>query len=137
MERSKLRSSKPWPSKPWQVAAALVLAVAGATLAVHTTAQEQADRRASPARNEQTQRNPASDHWAYQPLIMPAVPVPVDNAAWPRTPVDAFVLARLQEKGLAPSPDADRQTLARRLSLDVLGFVPDPALVASFVADTS
>ena len=54
--------------------------------------------------------------WAFQPVVKPAVPV-VKNRAWVRTPVDAFVLAKLEEKGISPSGPADRVTLIRRASL--------------------
>ena len=73
-------------------------------------------------------------HWAYiapQKLPTPAV----RNAAWVRSPVDAFLLARLEKEGLAPSPEADRVTLLRRLSFDLTGLPPAPAEVDAFVAD--
>src|SRR5690606_1462012 len=73
---------------------------------------------------------------AYQPVQKPAVPQ-VDGASWIRTPVDAFVLAKLQQKGLTPSPDADRATLARRLYLDVVGLIPTPGQVQAFEHDRS
>ena len=56
---------------------------------------------------------------------------------WVRNPIDAFVLARLESEGLAPSPEADRETLARRLSLDLVGLPPTPAEMDAFLADTS
>jgi len=60
-------------------------------------------------------------------------PVPLVPA--PHSPIDAFIRAKLVEKGLAPSPEADRRTLYRRLSLDLLGLPPDPEAVDAFVAD--
>ena len=57
------------------------------------------------------------------------------EAGWIRTPIDAFVLAKLESKGLKPSPQADRRTLIRRLSFDLLGLPPTPEEVAAFVAD--
>jgi len=74
-------------------------------------------------------------HWA---LIPPApAPVPsVRDAAWGRNAIDAFVLARLEQDGIGPSPEADRATLIRRLSLDLLGLPPDPARVRAFLTDT-
>src|SRR5262249_54109397 len=73
-------------------------------------------------------------HWS---LIAPRRPQPpvVKNAAWVRNPVDAFVLAELEKRGLQPAPEADRRTLARRLSLDLTGLPPTPAEVEAFVND--
>ena len=77
-----------------------------------------------------------TDHWAYQPIVRPEVPQPAD-AAWVRNPIDAFVLARLETAGIKPSPDADRYTLIRRLSIDLLGLPPSIDDVHAFVADES
>jgi hypothetical protein len=74
-------------------------------------------------------------HWAFQPLKQPAVPVTSDPH-WAATPIDAFVLARLQEKGLQPSPAADRRTLIRRVTFDLIGLPPTPEEVEAFVGDT-
>ncbi len=78
----------------------------------------------------------------YQPLwtfIPPKSPQPpaVKNAAWPRNPIDRFVLARLEAHGLAPAAEADRRTLARRLSLDLVGLPPEPAELEAFINDAS
>ncbi len=59
------------------------------------------------------------------------------DAAWVRNPIDAFILAALEARGIAPSPPADRRTLLRRLSLDLIGLPPTPQEVQSFVDDTS
>ncbi len=75
-----------------------------------------------------------SEHWAFQRPTRPAVPV-VKNTAWIRNPIDAFVLARLEAEHLEPSPEADRATLLRRLSLDLIGLPPTVEEVAVFVAD--
>ena len=78
-------------------------------------------------------------HWAYIAPKRPDVP-PVQNAqnaAWPRNPIDNFVLARLAREGLQPSPEADRPTLLRRVSFDLTGLPPTPAEVDAFVADKS
>jgi len=75
-------------------------------------------------------------HWSFITPARPALPA-VKNAAWCRTPIDRFVLARLEEAGLAPAAEADRRTLARRLSLDITGLPPDPAEVAAFVNDSA
>jgi hypothetical protein len=71
-------------------------------------------------------------HWAYQPVERPAVASPA--AA---DPIDVFVEARLQREGLTPSPEADRRTLIRRVTLDVTGLPPTPQEVDAFLKDTS
>ena len=75
-------------------------------------------------------------HWS---LIPPARPSPprVKNESWIRNPIDRFILARLEEQGLRPAAEADRRTLARRLSLDLTGLPPGPAEVEAFVNDRS
>ena len=75
-------------------------------------------------------------HWAFQRVERPAVPE-VRGAAWPKTPIDRFILERLEREGLAPNQEADRVTLARRLALDLTGLPPVPADVDAFVADPS
>jgi len=74
-------------------------------------------------------------HWSYLPPKLPPIPRPAGGQNWIKTPVDAFILAKLQEKGLTPAPEADRRTLARRLSLDLTGLPPEPADVEAFVND--
>jgi len=76
----------------------------------------------------------ASDHWSFQPVIRPEEPAVV-GAHWVRTPIDRFVLARLESEKVAPAPEADRRTLIRRLSLDLLGLPPTPSEVDAFVDD--
>ena len=73
-------------------------------------------------------------HWAFQPIGRPTPPR-VNDTAWPRTPVDSFILARLEARGIRPSPVADPRTLARRLSYDLIGLPPEPAMVAAFAAN--
>jgi len=72
--------------------------------------------------------------WAFQPL-KPVAPPKVQAAAWARTPVDRFILAGLEAKGLKPNPYADRRTLIRRASFDLTGLPPTPEEVEAFVAD--
>ena len=74
-------------------------------------------------------------HWSFQAVRRPAPPR-VNNPEWVRTPIDRFILRRLEEEGLEPSPPASRITLLRRLSLDLLGLPPSPAAVDRFLADT-
>ncbi len=73
-------------------------------------------------------------YWAFQPLKRPAEPT-VKDAAWRRTPIDSFVLAKLEEKGITPNAPADRRKLIRRAYLDLLGLPPTPEEVEAFVAD--
>src|SRR4051812_10313480 len=74
--------------------------------------------------------------WAFKLPTRPAVPA-VKAAAWVRNPVDAFILARLEAAGLKPSPEADRLTLIRRVTLDLTGLPPTPAEIDAFLKDTS
>ncbi len=74
--------------------------------------------------------------WAFQPVRRPSVPA-VKNAAWVKNPIDAFVLARLEAKGLKPAPPADKRTLIRRANFDLIGLPPTPEEVQAFLADKS
>jgi hypothetical protein len=78
----------------------------------------------------------ARRHWAYQPIRPPALPM-VQHAGWPANPIDRFVLARLEAKGLTPSPPADRRTLIRRAYFDLVGLPPTAAEVEAFERDAS
>lgn len=74
-------------------------------------------------------------HWS---LLAPKRPQPpaVKNSTWSRNSIDYFILAELEKRGLQPAPEADRRTLARRLSLDLIGLPPSPADVEAFVNDS-
>jgi hypothetical protein len=74
-------------------------------------------------------------HWAYMPVKRPATP-PIDGPTV-RNPIDAFIQQRLRQANLSPSPEADRRTLIRRVSLDLTGLPPQPAEVEAFVKDRS
>ena len=76
------------------------------------------------------------DWWSLQPLVRPEPP-PLKDAKWTKNPIDAFVLANLQTKGLTPSPSADRRTLIRRLHFDLIGLPPAPDEVEAFAKDDS
>ena len=76
-----------------------------------------------------------SPHWAFVPPLRPDPP-PLRRADWPRNDIDRFVLAKLDAAGLAPSAEADRATLIRRLHADLVGLPPTPEEVDAFVADT-
>src|SRR6266545_1776144 len=77
-----------------------------------------------------------SNSWSLQPIKKPAMPA-VTNTTWPRNSIDYFILAKLEPAGLKPSAEADRATLIRRLSFDLIGLPPTPREVASFLADES
>ena len=79
---------------------------------------------------------PWKEHWAFQPPLKPKSPA-VRNAAWPRNPIDAFILAKLEEHNLAPAPRADKRTLIRRVALDLTGLPPKPAEIELFLKDAS
>ncbi len=76
------------------------------------------------------------EHWCWQPLLS-AQPPAVKDTAWPRADADRFILAKLEEKGLRPAPDADARTLIRRLSFDITGLPPTAELVEQFVRDVA
>ncbi len=76
------------------------------------------------------------DHWSFRPVERPPLPPVSDgSAAWPRTAIDRFILARLEELGLTPLPEADRTTLIRRAYFDIVGLPPTPAEVSVFLTD--
>lgn len=107
-----------------------IVALIGLTAAVSLFAIDREDGRSI--------SEAAGDHWAFQPLAKPIPPSPPrDHADWIRNPIDAFVLARLNENRLTPSPEADRRTLIRRASYALTGLPPSPRAVAEFVDDPS
>ena len=75
-------------------------------------------------------------HWAFVAPVKSAVPE-VKDKAWPRTPIDNFILAKLESKGIKPSPEADKETLVRRVHMDLLGLPPTPEEIDAYMADTS
>jgi len=75
-------------------------------------------------------------HWSFLPIVKPAPPA-VRKAGWTRTPIDAFILARLEKEGLQPSVEADPVTLIRRLSFDLTGLPPSVEDVDAFLRDPS
>lgn len=76
------------------------------------------------------------DFWAFKPTVKPALP-PVKNSAWPQSPLDHFVIQKLEAKGLQPAPAVDRRTLVRRATFDLIGLPPTPEAIANFVNDSS
>jgi hypothetical protein len=91
--------------------------------------------RAQPTRPERP-AVPPGEHWAFRPVRRPQVPA-VRDRSWVRTPIDAFVLARLEKAGLQPAPPADKRTLLRRAYLDLIGLPPTPEEQRAFLADDS
>lgn len=81
-------------------------------------------------------REASARHWAFQPIGRPAVPQP-KAASGVRTPVDAFILKKLEDHGMQPAEPADRRTLIRRVYFDLIGLAPAMAEVDAFVNDTS
>ena len=73
-------------------------------------------------------------HWSFRPIRAPEPPE-VRDRAWPKDPIDRFILAALEAKGLAPAPEADRRTLIRRATFDLIGLPPEPAEIDAFLAD--
>ncbi len=79
---------------------------------------------------------PWKEHWAFQSPVKPTPPA-VRDAAWVRNPIDRFILARLEEKGLAPAPAENRRALIRRVALDTTGLPPKPAEIEAFLQDSA
>ena len=75
-------------------------------------------------------------HWAFVAPVRPPLPK-VHQTSWPNNAIDRFILARLEEEGLKPSPEADKRTLIRRATLDLIGEPPTPKEVDAFLADKS
>ncbi|RTL53155.1 MAG: DUF1553 domain-containing protein [Rhodocyclaceae bacterium] len=109
------------------------IAVAWALTAAIATEALSADIKPAAAESKETKISPT---WAYQLVKRPDVPQ-VKEKSWVRTPIDNFVLTKLEEKGLKPSKDADRAVFIRRITLDVWGIIPTPEEVKAFVADKS
>lgn len=85
---------------------------------------------ASPA----SARSRDPNHWAFQPPVDRSLPS-VMNVAWAESPIDRFILAKLEEEGVPPAPPADRRTLIRRVTFDLTGLPPTPSEIEAFWAD--
>ncbi len=109
-----------------------LLCGAVATAAVSIAA---ADDKPADSENK-TQAAAARPVWSYLPVQAPAVPS-VQDKAWVQTPIDSFILAKLEEKGIRPSPEADRAVFIRRATLDAWGLIPTPEEVKAFADDAS
>jgi hypothetical protein len=108
---------------------------AGAAL-VNTNASAESAESAEADKIAQAVLERGKDHWAFKAPVRPTLPR-VNDSAWARTPIDAFVLARLEKEGLKPAPEADKATLLRRVSLDLTGLPPTLQELDAFLADTS
>src|SRR6266849_6780433 len=75
------------------------------------------------------------DWWLFRPLTRPSIPT-VKDQSWIRTPIDSFILAKLESKGLRPSPAADRSTFIRRATYDLHGLPPTPEEIDGFITDS-
>jgi hypothetical protein len=76
-------------------------------------------------------------HWSFEAPVRAAIPQPKSHPGWARNPMDKFLLAKLDKTGLSPSPEADKATLIRRVTLDLTGLLPTPEEVRAFVNDAS
>ena len=111
----------------------LLLATAGvlASLAPGSLRAESSSTLTDPAPEL---NGPSSAHWSLQPVGRPSLPK-VASADWPRGAIDHFILRRLESEGLQPASDAQRATLLRRVSFDLIGLPPSPEQLAEFLAD--
>jgi hypothetical protein len=80
--------------------------------------------------------NTGKDHWAFQPVRKPALPV-IKHSAWVKTPIDHFILAKLESRGMTPGEMADKRTLIRRVYYDLIGLPPTAEEIDAFLADSS
>ena len=96
------------------------------------------DPRLSPTKHVGRQIDVAAarEFWSFKPISKPPIPT-VSNTNWPRTDIDRFILARLEEQGLQPAADAAKRALLRRATYDLTGLPPTPEEVAAFLADDS
>jgi len=76
-------------------------------------------------------------HWAFEKPVRPPLPAIAEDDSGSKTPIDQFILERLKKEGLSPSPEADKPTIIRRVTLDLTGLLPTPAEVRAFQADSS
>jgi len=93
------------------------------------------DPRTTPA-GQKTLASDGKQHWAWQPLNKPEIPQ-VKDSTWARSPIDNFILAKLDEKQLKPNALADKRTLIRRATFDLIGLPPTPEEVEEFIKDDS
>ena len=89
-----------------------------------------------PARDHASFSDDDRNHWAFQP-VQRTTPPRVSDVDWLRTPVDAFILAKLEQRNWQPAPDTSREELIRRVHFDLLGLPPQPEDITAFVSDDS
>jgi len=117
--------------------ARVILRLAGALMAVILATSIHATEQPEPPALTEPPLAPADrDHWAFRPLDRPDLPA-VKDGGWCRTPVDRFILAKIEMAGLAPSPSAGRTTLIRRVTFDLTGLPPTPGEIDDFVSDAA
>lgn len=107
----------------------ILVMLLGASWAIAAESETDASAKASASRGKDRD-------WAWQPIASPAAPA-IQQKKFVRTPIDAFVLAKLEEKGIKPSPEASRAAFIRRATLDAWGLIPTTAEVDAFVNDKS
>jgi len=76
-------------------------------------------------------------HWAFEAPARPVIPIPKNDSAWVKTPIDNFILAKMEQAGLRPAPEAEKSALIRRVTLDLTGLLPTPEEVRTFRNDTA
>src|SRR3989454_5394213 len=129
------------PALPWRLmtaALALAATVLASTCCRVAAAELDLSKLPPPAEKKIATVKPVDPraHWAFRAPVRPGEPT-LKNRKWPRNAIDKFVLARLEKETLSPSPEADRVTLIRRLSLDLIGLPPSVREVDEFVNDRS
>ncbi len=107
--------------------AAVVLGVVAGAATLVRSAETQKEKEFTPAQRK---------YWAFQPVVK-AKPPAVKNKAWGKNPIDAFILAKLEEKKIRPAAKADKAILLRRVTFDLTGLPPRPEEVDAFLADKS
>jgi hypothetical protein len=117
-------------------ASLLYLRVSSRTMPPASSGKKLADAQIATLKRWIAQGAKYAPHWSFVPPKRPPLPA-VRNAAWPRNPIDRFLLARLEQEGLQPSPEADKRTLIRRVTLDLTGVPPTAEEVNLFLADHS
>ncbi len=102
----------------------------------NTSGATSAADKSKPERLSKSEMQERARYWSFQPIRRATPPSPSEKLrGWPRNPIDRFILAALEERGLAPAPEADKRVLIRRLSFDLIGLPPAPAEIEAFLAD--
>jgi len=112
-----------------------MLVLAGAAASAGAEA-DPSDRRTVASLGDQISLEAAREFWAFQPIADASLPV-VKDTSWPQVPLDCFVFAGLEARGLEPAAPADKLTLLRRANFDLIGLPPTPEEIEVFLADRS